>query len=92
MKRNKRVFKPGQIYLVDSYCDVRHLARVIRPEEPSGFVGCLVKSEDIKRLNDAGVPTQTVDEEFFVFDYHVVRRINKNAKKRRSSNIRRRKK
>ncbi len=83
----KRRFKAGQIYLVDSYCGVRLLARVIRPEEPSGFIGTLVNPDDIKKLNEAGVPSESLNDEIFVFDYHVIRRINKNAKKRRSGNI-----
>ncbi len=79
------------MYLVDSYCGVKLLARVTRPDMPDGFYGCLVEKSDIKKLNDAGVPTTSMTEEFFVFDYHIIKRVNWNVKKRRSSNIHRRK-
>ena len=89
MKQRRLRIKKGQKYLVDSYCNVRHIALVLRPDMPDGFYGCLVDEKDIKRLNDAGVPINNMTDEFFVFEYHIVKRVYNNARKRGSRNIHR---
>jgi len=89
MKKRRLKIKKGQRYLVDSYCSVRHVAEVTRPDMPDGFYGCLVDPKDIKRFNDASVPINNMTDEFFVFEYHIVKRVYRNAKKRRSGNIHR---
>ena len=96
MKKRRLKIKKGQRYLVDSYCSVRHIAEVTRPDMPDGFYGILVDVNDIKRLNEAGVPAESISDEFFVFEYHIVKRVyatnRKISKKGRSCKVYRRKK
>ena len=91
MKKNKRTFKKGQIYLVNSIAGVKHLAKVIRPEGNEGFIGSLVNEKDSHRLCEAGVPKLNMGDEFFVFDYEVIRRINNTNRKQKTKSITRKK-
>ena len=84
-KSRKHSYKPGQVYLVDSFCGVRHKVKIKRLDSDGfGFWATLVDKRDIKRLIDAGVPLAELECiekcEFFVFDFHVVKKSRRNKK------------
>ena len=79
-KNSKYKIRPGQIYLVDSFCSVKHKARVKKALDDGGFIGCLVDKKDIKRFQDAGVPIEALHDEFYVWDFQIIKRINMRKK------------
>ena len=101
-KNKKRKFKVGQVYLTDTFADVRVKIKITRKEIDSFtkqdiWYGCLIDEEDAQALHKAGVPYSKINiDESIVFEWLIVKNIRqprkavKNANTNRKRGIRRR--
>tara|TARA_B100001250_G_C19641350_1_gene718420 strand:- start:139 stop:450 length:312 start_codon:yes stop_codon:yes gene_type:complete len=93
MTKKEKTPKVGEVWLVDSFANVKVKKRITRKdEEGSGWFGVLIDEADAKALRAMSVPYIEIEkEETYVFNFHLIKRLKAVPRKKKNGSTSNRK-
>ena len=84
MTKKEKIPKVGEVWLVDSFANVKVKKRITRKDDrKSGWFGVLIDREDAQALREASVPYIEIEkDETYIFDFHLIKRLKAKPRKR----------